>query len=481
MIERDKLFRKTSLERLRSPERLDQAIQIIHPKDWLPLGIFGLLIFSGLLWSIFGRIPITVAGQGILLNPHQVIQLQSPIAGQIKSLDVQNGQCVKEDQTIATIDASALQQQLQQQQDRLAQLQQQTAQDRLIQGQRNHLEQVAIAAQQTRLEQQLADTQTLAPGFQAEGLAAVAEQRVSLHQQLQSAKELIPLFKEKFEKRRELAKLGAIAQDSLLQTEQDYRQVVQEVAKLEAQLKQLDFQAFEIQQRSLANQSTIAQIQNQLDELKTKSKQLEQENLTNVQSHDREIQELQRVIAQLKKQAADNGQIKASQSGCIIEITANNGQVVDRGSRLGMLHVTNRLDDAIESGVVYFAVKDGKKIQSGMKILVTPDTVKREQFGSVVGKVLAISPLPITREGATSVIGNSEVASQLLSQNGSKIEVIAGLTRDSSTYSRYRWSSSKGPNLKFTPGTTFTARVTVEEQAPITFLLPILRRWSGTN
>ncbi|NES67365.1 MAG: NHLP bacteriocin system secretion protein, partial [Okeania sp. SIO2D1] len=47
------------------------------------------------------------------------------------------------------------------------------------------------------------------------------------------------------------------------------------------------------------------------------------------------------------------------------------------------------------------------------------------------------------------------------------------------TFSGYQWSSSKGPQQKLTAGTTTTTRVRVEERAPITFVLPILREWSG--
>ncbi|MCJ8279057.1 MAG: NHLP bacteriocin system secretion protein, partial [Rivularia sp. ALOHA_DT_140] len=60
-----------------------------------------------------------------------------------------------------------------------------------------------------------------------------------------------------------------------------------------------------------------------------------------------------------------------------------------------------------------------------------------------------------------------------------KIEAIAKLEIDSKTLSGYKWSSSQGPRLEVSPGTTTTVRVTVEERAPITFVLPILREWSG--
>ena len=83
--------------------------------------------------------------------------------------------------------------------------------------------------------------------------------------------------------------------------------------------------------------------------------------------------------------------------------------------------------------------------------------------------------------GAASVVGNPELADQLIGQEGGKIEVVARLNSDPSTFSGYQWSSSDGPDLQLTLGTTTTARVSVEERAPITFLLPILREWSGID
>ncbi len=66
-----------------------------------------------------------------------------------------------------------------------------------------------------------------------------------------------------------------------------------------------------------------------------------------------------------------------------------------------------------------------------------------------------------------------------MGERGGKIEAMAKLELDSKTFSGYQWSSSKGPQLEITTGTTTTVRVTVEQRAPITFVLPILREWSG--
>jgi HlyD family secretion protein len=49
------LFRKKSLERLLSPEKLEQLMQVVNPKDWIATASLGALLTGALTWSIFGR------------------------------------------------------------------------------------------------------------------------------------------------------------------------------------------------------------------------------------------------------------------------------------------------------------------------------------------------------------------------------------------------------------------------------------------
>lgn len=68
------IFRQESLERLSSPEQLDQLMQIVSPRSWLPLVTLSSLVLMTLLWSILGRIPVTATGRGLLVQPHQQSQ-----------------------------------------------------------------------------------------------------------------------------------------------------------------------------------------------------------------------------------------------------------------------------------------------------------------------------------------------------------------------------------------------------------------------
>ena len=76
-LKQSKIFRPEALERLSSPEKLDQAIQVVKPQAWLTLSAMGVLIAVAGIWSVFGRIPLTVTGQGILIRPRHVVQSQS--------------------------------------------------------------------------------------------------------------------------------------------------------------------------------------------------------------------------------------------------------------------------------------------------------------------------------------------------------------------------------------------------------------------
>ena len=477
--QKNSLFRKEALERLSSPERLDRLMQVVSLKDWLPLVTLGGLVFLAGLWSIWGRIPITVTGRGVLSRPRRVVEFQSPISGQLKLLNVRDGQCISQNDLLATIDPSDLKKQLQLQRTKLVQLQAQAQSIDSLSGDRIRLEKEAIAFQQNNLERDLRDARVLSPVLKQKALTAIEQERQSIKQQLQDALELAPVLQKRLTRRRTLLAEGALSEDSVLQAQQEYQQTLQSISELEAQLKQLEVRETEAQQQFLENLRTISETQAKLQELKTRSKGLDQDNLEAANQRENQIQKVKRSIAQLEKQVADNSEILSPQAGCILEITAQVGQFVNPGTRLGSIEIEGQ--DSKMVGVTYFAVKDGKRIKPGMLIQITPDTVKRERFGGIVGQIIKVSAFPVTKEGASTLVGNPEVIENLIGEGGAMIEAIAQLKLDPSTFSGYKWSSSQGPDLKMSTGTTTTARVKIEERAPITFILPILREWSGIN
>ncbi|MDF5708717.1 MAG: NHLP bacteriocin system secretion protein [Nostoc sp. S4] len=473
------IFRKESLERLSSPERLDQLMQVVSPRSWLPLVALGSIVGVGVIWSIYGRIPITVEGQGVLIYPSNVVPLQSKSAGQLMALNIKVGDVIKKGQVLATIDQAELRKQLQQQQAKLTELQSQDKAVGSLQGQRLQQEERSQSQQRHYLQQRILELQAITPLLKTKGNTSTGQQRQGLQQRLHQAQALTPIFLQRMEIRRQLFKKeGAISGDEALKAKQEYLENLEKIADIQNQLKELDVKETETEKDYRENLSTISNLQAQLKELDSKQASVAQQDLENATTRKKEIQEVKRQIAQLEVQLGDNSQIISQYSGRILEITLTPGQVVNAGTRLATIEAENPQSKLV--GVTYFPVADGKKIQAGMTIQITPQTVKRERFGGIVGTVTSISRFPITKEAAASEVGNLEVVEGLVSQQKEGlIQVFSNLKPDFSTPSGYKWSSSTGPHLKISSGTTTVVRVKVEERAPITFVLPILRSVSG--
>jgi multidrug efflux pump subunit AcrA (membrane-fusion protein) len=98
------LYRKEALERLASPEQLDQLMQLTRPRSWLALGGLGLLLVMVLAWGFFGTIATTVEGQGVLVCRGGLRGVAAPAGGTAKLL-VAAGATVAAGQDLAVLTA----------------------------------------------------------------------------------------------------------------------------------------------------------------------------------------------------------------------------------------------------------------------------------------------------------------------------------------------------------------------------------------
>ena len=60
----DSIFRKSSLERISSPEQLNDYIRIAKPGVWLIMAALLVLMAAVLVWGIFGNVPTTFSITG---------------------------------------------------------------------------------------------------------------------------------------------------------------------------------------------------------------------------------------------------------------------------------------------------------------------------------------------------------------------------------------------------------------------------------
>ena len=315
------IFRQEALNWSLAQEKLDSSLRLVRPQDWIALTGLGTMVVLSVLWGIFGKIPISVSGRGVLVRPGRVVEFQAPLSGQIQSIEVGKGQCVDAEEVLATIEPRDLTQKLQ------------------------------------------------------------------------------------------VHKATLTLQKSYLETE--------------------DLAADNLQQ---------------------------------------EMAQSRQEIAILEQQIAENSLIRNLQAGCILEIKAAVGQQVSIGTPLGILDTAKKDEEIL--AIAYLNLSDGKRVKPSMKIQITPDLVSREQFGSIIGTIVSVSQFPVSLEGATVAIGNPQIAREILGPTGGKIEVVARLHRDAIAPTGYQWSSSVGPYLEITPGTTTTARIILEQRSPLSFIFP---------
>jgi HlyD family secretion protein len=435
-----KLFRKEALERFSSPDNLEQLMPVAGAKDWLLIVVAGTLLVLVGVWCVLGRVPTIATGRGVILRPRQLTQAQASAAGRILSLHVRTGDRLKEGDLIATIDQSDILKRIDENRRGVEILEEQDRRKREAES-----SQLALQAQQDAMERS--------------GLEA---QRINLKQSLSDANLLKPVLEARAEAIRRLVKEGLLGS------------AAQEVSDVQSAARDNDAKIYDYTAR-------LSQIDGQLEQIETRRAALAKQILADSTARRNEIGNLHKTIDLDSFQIVRDGNICSQSSGRVAEVMAAVGQVVPAGGKLLTLEADDPADSQPGAGLIsisYYPVKDGKQIQPGMRIQITPDTVERERFGGIDGTVISVSPIPVTKEGAIGTIGNTEVVENLM-PDGVYIEVQARLERDPATASGYRWSSSKGPDIRITSGLTNSARVTIEGRAPVTYLLPILREASG--
>ena len=112
-----------------------------------------------------------------------------------------------------------------------------------------------------------------------------------------------------------------------------------------------------------------------------------------------------------------------------------------------------------------------------MPVRIALATVKREEWGTLLGEVTSISAFPSSPQGMAAVLQNPLLVQSFGGQTP-PFEARIELSR-AETPSGYAWSSGPGPELALSSGTTLRADVAVRQDAPVDLVLPALRRALG--
>lgn len=447
-------FRQKSLERLSSPERLDQLLKVVDRRSWLPLATLGVLIAAIVFWSIFGEVPVYIEGRGILIRPRSIVELSAPGSGYIEELTIAVGDEVERGDVLARIARPDLEKRLELQEDKRREL---TALRQTVEILRIE----AGGLDGREVDGHVNAVRALALSIKDKEIQALQEERSQLAVELRESRQLREARARRHATHVKLKAEGMISEQQLLEDEELWLDSVARVSRLEAQSRALRTRELEIEERYLDRLRRIADFKLEM------------------QDYQQQIAEVDREIAQIEVALVEEAQILAEYSGRILELNAFSGQFVGPGARLGSMEL-RRATGPLE-GLLYFTVRQGKRlrIDTRPRVLITPDTVERQRFGGLEGTVRRISRFPVSLAEVESQIGNREVAEALL-MDGYRVQVLADLT-PAEQPGQYVWSSAKDPDVELSVGTTTTARIAVERRPPITFVLPFLKKMMGVD
>ena len=414
------VFRKVSLDRLASPEQLDQLMQVTTPRGWVALLALSILLLMTIVWGCVGRIPETVHGQGILVKSGGVLQVVPSAGGRVSDIAVSVGDLVSAGQIVARVAQPELTDQLNQALAKLADLRAERESATAFGRRDLALQKAALEQQQTAAEQ---------------SVAAAEESRRWLAQ--------------KIVEQEKLAKQGLITKQTLLTTREQFNAAIQ---------------------RSSAGRGELAQIRVRM--------------LALVNDHDGEddearfrIEDAEHEVARLERELTDRSEVTTPFTGRVLELMTEQGDMVASGEPILSLDLTGRSVKKLMA-VLYVPSIEGKRIRRGMLVRIAPSTVKQEEYGMMLGRVTYVSDFPATTKGMARVLKNDQLVN-VLSGSGAPYEVHADLTVAPETVSRYKWSSSDGPPLTIQSGTLATASVQVRAERPIGMVIPLFRKYTG--
>jgi HlyD family secretion protein len=411
------IFRKVALERLSSPEQLDQMVQVTDPRGWLALAGLGALLLACLGWGVWGSIPSEAQGEGILLRQGGVADLVSAANGQVAELLVGVGDVIEKGQPVARIRQDALSRKIQ------------DGRSRAAAQRREYAALLRSSQEQKRLRSR-----------------DLLQQRADLERSIQALEKDLALLRERLEAEKGLLDDGLITKQAFLTTQQSLNSKRDDLARQRLELNGLDLKRLEADQ--------------QLDQ------QLEARQTT--------LRDLELETRELEAQLGENVNILSPYSGRVLEVLADRGDVVSPGTAVLSIEVLS--EDLM--AVLFVPASAGKKVQKGMAVRVSPSTVKREEYGAMLGKVVWVAEFPSTSRGMIRLLGNEALVTKLMAQ-GPPIQVNVALARDPATPSGYRWSSSRGPSLKISSGTLASGDVVVQRDRPIGLVIPTLREKLG--
>ena len=400
-----------------SPEELSRLVRIVDIKGRISVGAGLVLVLTILIWSVFGSLPQTVSGAGILVPPEGLMDVVSLGQGQVTDIRINPGDVVRQGETVARI-----------------------AMPELEDKRRSLISSLNDAREMT----------TERSGHYERTVDTKSRNDKERAQQLRFRKAYLTDYFQFLKKHLaglESIESGYITPKEIETTRKTMQGVLDEINDCDLRISEIE--AGDVEMRSEA----------ELNLMKDKEKVTElEQSLRNI---DHQIRVFSRVVSPY--------------DGVVVELSVEKGDYLAPGSAVAAL---GPMESSVEA-VLLFPVEMGKRIRPGMAAYVYPSTASKEEYGCIYGMVDSVSEYPVSAESLMKTIGTKQLVASLMEQ-GVMIMVRVSLLRDPGTHTGLKWSSSMGPkDFTIDPGTVCQGNVVLERVRPVDLVFPKLTRMLG--
>ncbi|MEP6831776.1 MAG: NHLP bacteriocin system secretion protein [Gemmatimonas sp.] len=409
-------FRSSALARAESTEGLDSLMVVTTVRGWVAMAGLSALVVAALVWGVLGRIPQMVTGQGIMLREGGVFRIQASGTGQIESVAATPGTSVRKGEVIAVLAQPELRTTMRQLQTSLAELQANRSSTAALLSTDQEMQLASIVQQKKQA---------------AEAVAAAGRRLVALDERIGNEQRAVDR--------------GLMTRDAAQTTI---------AVRAETQLQQIGWSA---KQQELTSQEVRLQVA---------SKQ-------QLFTLDQAIAQTKNALVRTRAEYDATANVLSPYDGIVVEQLTDVGQTIHTGDAIG----TVEPNDA-RLHVMMFIPLEGKRIKPGMRVEMVPGGVQPEETGYFLGDVRSVSSAPLSGTALDRYLKNTTLVQQFTAAGGAYLVDVVVQT-DSSTVSRFKWTSRAGAPIAFGSGTLLTGKIVVATMRPIAMIIPAIRRWFG--
>jgi HlyD family secretion protein len=427
-----------------SLDQLDKLVRVTTVHGWVYLFTLFAVCAAATAFAVCYQVRTKVNGEGILLIDRDTLsQVRARGTGRLISLKVQLGDPVAPGDQIGEISQNELE-------------------DAILEA-KSKLSDVEREDQElTRHEQQERDTQT----------KAIERVRRAIHDVSVTSRDLMKIAESIAESDFRLRVRKYLGDAEMLESREKLYVIKDDLNKGQSRLAEMDLEA------------TKGEIARHRAQLERRLK----------------IQQLKTRLELDRAKFLRTSRIVSEYHGRVVQVLSASGELVREGSPVVMLDgpKSEREADADESpyeSIIFVPAGEGKKIDLGDAVEVSPATVKREEHGFIRGRVAAIWEMPATKLAMEAALQHPELAEAFLKRYAPgvllRIHVKLDEPDDSNTdwlsvppskrRNRYLWSTSSGGLQPLKTGTMCQAAIVVEQQRLIKLILPWTKKSMGAD